>query len=176
VFDATRPLVFNAIPDLGAARPDFLDRALIVELQGIGSDVRRDERCLWREFDEVRSRILGALLDAVAAGLRKLPEMKLDQLPRMAYLAAWVTACEPSLGLVPGAFLKEYERSRINAQSLALEISPLYEQIEHWPGPAFAGPLLNCWLDSIDWSAMTPGARDAGPKPPMRSAMRLGEW
>jgi hypothetical protein len=28
VFDATRPLVFNAIPDLGAARPDFLDRAL----------------------------------------------------------------------------------------------------------------------------------------------------
>ena len=31
VFDATRPLVFNAIPDLGAACPDFLDRALIVD-------------------------------------------------------------------------------------------------------------------------------------------------
>jgi putative DNA primase/helicase len=30
IFDATRPLVFNAIPDLGTARPDFLDRALIV--------------------------------------------------------------------------------------------------------------------------------------------------
>jgi hypothetical protein len=25
IFDATRPLVFNAIPDLGAARPDFLE-------------------------------------------------------------------------------------------------------------------------------------------------------
>ena len=31
VFDATRPLVFNAIPDLGTARLDFLDRALVVE-------------------------------------------------------------------------------------------------------------------------------------------------
>ena len=26
IFDATRPLVFNAIPDLGTARPDFLDQ------------------------------------------------------------------------------------------------------------------------------------------------------
>ena len=31
VFDATRPLVFNAIPDLGATRPDFLDRSLIID-------------------------------------------------------------------------------------------------------------------------------------------------
>jgi hypothetical protein len=31
IFYATRPMVFNAIPDLSAARPDFLDRALIVE-------------------------------------------------------------------------------------------------------------------------------------------------
>jgi len=29
VFDAIRPMVFNAIADLGAARPDFLDRTLI---------------------------------------------------------------------------------------------------------------------------------------------------
>src|SRR5271163_422809 len=35
VFDATRPLVFNAIPDLGAARPDFLDRSLIIEFHDI---------------------------------------------------------------------------------------------------------------------------------------------
>src|ERR1700746_2043381 len=111
VFDVARPLVLNAIPDLGAARPDFLDRALIVELQGIRSDVRRDERCLWREFDEARPRILGALLDGLVAGRRRLPETKLDRPPRMADFAAWVSACEQSLGLVPGAFLKAYERS-----------------------------------------------------------------
>jgi hypothetical protein len=139
VFDATRPLVFNAIPDLGAARPDFLDRALIVELQGIRPDVRRDERCLWREFDEARPRILGTLLDALTVGLRRLPEMKLDQLPRMADFATWVSACEQSLGLVPEAFLKAYERSRIDAQSLALEVSPLYEPIRALVGTGFCG-------------------------------------
>ncbi len=43
IFDATRPLVFNAIPDLGTARPDFLDRALIVEFLSFTPEVRRDE-------------------------------------------------------------------------------------------------------------------------------------
>ena len=69
VFDATRPLVFNAIPDLGAARPDFLDRALIVEFNDIKPEQRRDERQFWSEFECVRPRILGALLDAVVVGL-----------------------------------------------------------------------------------------------------------
>src|SRR6202521_4969794 len=59
VFDATRPLVFNAIPDLGAARPDFLDRAVIVEFLEMKPEVRRDEVHFWREFEEVRPRILG---------------------------------------------------------------------------------------------------------------------
>src|SRR6202045_3354353 len=111
VFDATRPLVFNAIPDLGAARPDFLDRALIVELEGIRTDVRRNEMCLWREFDEARPRILGRLLDAPARGVRRLPEIKLGQLPRIGDFAAWVALCEESLGLLPGTFRKAYEKS-----------------------------------------------------------------
>jgi len=61
IFDATRPLVLNAIPDLGSARPDFLDRALIVEFLDLKPEMRRDEAQFWREFEEARSRILGAL-------------------------------------------------------------------------------------------------------------------
>ena len=99
IFDATRPLVFNAIPDLGAARPDFLDRALIVEFLDMKPEMRRDEAQFWREFEEARPRILGALLDAAAAGLRNLPNVTLDQLPRMADFAIWVSACERALGL-----------------------------------------------------------------------------
>jgi putative DNA primase/helicase len=48
IFDATRPLVFNAIPDLGTGRPDFLDRALITP------EIRRDEAQFWREFSQSR--------------------------------------------------------------------------------------------------------------------------
>ena len=67
IFDATRPLVFNAIPDLGTARPDFLDRALIVEFLSITPEMRRDEAEFWREFSELQPRIVGALLDAAVA-------------------------------------------------------------------------------------------------------------
>jgi len=59
-------MVFNAIADLGAARPDFLDRALIVESLDLKPGMRRDEAQFWREFEEARPRILGALLDAAS--------------------------------------------------------------------------------------------------------------
>jgi len=87
VFDATRPLIFNAIPDLGAARPDFLDRALIVEFSDIKPELRRDERQFWRDFERARPQIDGTLLDAVVAGLRNLPSISLERLPRMADFA-----------------------------------------------------------------------------------------
>ena len=129
IFDATRPLVFNAIPDLGTARPDFLDRALIVEFLSIKPETRRDEAQFWREFSEQQSRILGALLDAAVAGLRNLPQIKLDRPPRLADFTAWVTACEESLGLSRRAFQEAYERNRTDVQNLALEVSPLYEPL-----------------------------------------------
>jgi putative DNA primase/helicase len=64
IFEATRPLVFNAIPDLGTTRPDFLDRAMMVEFLGITPEMRRDEAQFRSKFSERRPRILGALLEA----------------------------------------------------------------------------------------------------------------
>ena len=139
IFDATRPLVFNAIPDLGTARPDFLDRALIVEFLSIKPETRRDEAQFWREFSERRPRILGALLDAAVAGLRNLPQVKLERPPRLADFTAWVTACEESLGLSRGAFPEAYERNRTDVQNLALEVSPLYEPLRELAGIPFRG-------------------------------------
>ena len=139
IFDATRPLVFNAIPDLGSARPDFLDRALIVEFLSIKPEILRDEAQFWREFSERQPRILGALLDAAVAGLRNLPQVKLDRPPRLADLTAWLTACEQTLGVSRGAFLEAYETNRTDVQNLALEASPLYESLRQLAGIPFRG-------------------------------------
>jgi hypothetical protein len=139
IFDATRPLVLNAIPDLGSARPDFLDRALIVEFLDIKPEVRRDEAQFWREFEQARPRILGALLDAVTAGLRNLPNVRLSQLPRMADFAIWVNACEESLGMKPGEALAAYHSNRVEAQNMALESSPLYEPVAKLAQEGFCG-------------------------------------
>ena len=139
VFDATRPLVFNAIPDLGTARPDFLDRALIVEFLDMKPEMRRDEAQFWREFEQARPRILGALLDAVAAGLGNLAAVTLDQLPRMADFAVWVSACERALGLERGEALEAYRANCADARNLALEASPVYEPLREVAQAGFSG-------------------------------------
>jgi hypothetical protein len=150
IFDATRPLVFNAIPDLGAARPDFLDRAVIVEFFDIAADTRRNEAEFWREFELTRPRILGALLDVVVAGLRKLPYVSLEQLPRMADFAIWVSACEEGLGMKAGEALSAYYSNRAEAHNLALESSLLFEPIFKLACEGFSGTVaelhsrLNC--------------------------------
>ncbi len=139
IFDATRPLVFNAIPDLGATRPDFLDRSLIIDFRDIEPKARRDERQFWRDFEAARPRVLGGLLDAVAIGLRRLPALALGQLPRMADFASWASACEEGLGIDRGEFLMVYQANRADARDLALESSPLHEPLRELAREGFRG-------------------------------------
>ena len=100
---------------------------------------RRDEGQFWREFEQVRPRILGALLDAAAAGLRNLPNVRLDEPPRMADFAIWVNACEDSLGMKPGEALTIYQANRAETRNLALESSPLYEPVAQLAREGFSG-------------------------------------
>ncbi len=151
IFDATRPLVFNAIPDLGTARPDFLDRALIVEFLSITPEMRRDEAQFWREFSQRRPRILGALLDAAVTGLRNLPQVRLDRPPRLADFALWVSACEEALGMEPGEAMAACQTNCAEARDLALEASPLYGPLAELAREGFTGTVaeLHARLDSM---------------------------
>ena len=141
IFDATRPLVFNAIPELGTARPDFLDRALIVEFMALPHELRRDEAHYWSEFSERQPRILGALLDAAVAGIRNLPQVRLERPPRLADFALWVSACEETLGMSRGEFRETYERNRTDVQNLTLEVSPLYAPLRLLAETVFRGTI-----------------------------------
>jgi hypothetical protein len=120
IFDAMRPVMVNGIEDL-AVRPDLLDRAITLTLPSIPDEERQDEKTLWRHFNEVQPGVLGALLDAVCAGLANLPRTRLMSMPRMADFAQWVVACEPVLPWKAGAFLAAYGENRGAANALALE-------------------------------------------------------
>ena len=74
-----------------------------------------------------------------AAGLRNLPNVRLDQLPRMADFALWVNACEESLGMKPGEALTAYSANRAETHNLALESSPLYEPVAKLAQEGFSG-------------------------------------
>ena len=90
LFDAARPVILNGIEDI-VERPDLADRALFLTLEPIPEERRRPEAELWAAFETERPRILGALLDAVVEGLKRLPETRLPKLPRMADFALWAT-------------------------------------------------------------------------------------
>ena len=122
IFESQRPVMFNGITDL-ATRSDLLDRSLLVVLSAIPEDQRRTERMLWAAFDKAKPKILGALLDAVVAGLAGEGTVKLARVPRMADFALWVTACECGLGWPAGRFIEVYTANRSSANDSAIEAS-----------------------------------------------------
>jgi len=110
LFQAARPILLNSIEDV-ISRPDLADRAILLTLSPIGDRRRRSERQIWRDFELARPRLLGALLDAAALGLRKLGNLQLKQLPRMADFALWAAACETAFWPA-GTFARAYQANR----------------------------------------------------------------
>jgi hypothetical protein len=124
LFDAKRPVLLNGIEDL-ATRGDLLERSLILTLPVIPEEKRRTEARFWSRFNKAKARILGALLDAICAGLKNRPNVKLERLPRMADFAKWIVSCEPGLGWEPHTFLDAYQSNARSANDLVLESSPV---------------------------------------------------
>ena len=138
VFKAQRPVIINGISDV-ASRADLLDRALLVDLPVIPETDRKYLEELWAEFYKHQPAILGALFDALAAGLKNFREVDLTgRLPRMADFARWAVATETALGMKEGSFMEAYAGSRENATETALEEAPiwrvLYELAKDYSG------------------------------------------
>ena len=123
LFDATRPVILNGIEDI-ITRPDLADRAILMMLEPIPEERRRPEQELWAAFEEERPRILGVLLDAVVEGLKRLPETRLEKLPRMADFALWATACETALWPT-GTFWSAYCGNRDEAVEGVIDADPI---------------------------------------------------
>jgi hypothetical protein len=92
-FDGQRPIVMNSIVDI-ATRPDLADRGLVATLEAIAADRRKTDRDVRDAFDKAAPHILGALLEAVAHGLKCESSVRLNRLPRMAdhVLISWYAA------------------------------------------------------------------------------------
>jgi hypothetical protein len=141
VLDACRPVVLTGIADL-ATRGDLRDRAITLDMEPIAAERRRTEADLWVAFEKVRPMILGAICDALACALRQVDEVSVDQLPRMADAARWISAAEVALAWTPGTFAAAYTRNRRESLAQARDDSPLVGPIlaliesGPWSGPA----------------------------------------
>jgi hypothetical protein len=141
LFDAARPVILNGIEEI-VTRPDLADRAVFLTLQPIPEEHRRPEQELWAGFAAARPRVLGALLDAVVHGLKRLPETRLERLPRMADFAIWATACEGALwpaGTFWSAYcgnLNEAVEGVIDADPIAAAVRAVMATRTVWTGKA----------------------------------------
>ncbi len=124
IIDVMRPVMINGIDEV-STRSDFLDRAVTLTLPSIGRGRRRTEEDVEAEFERRRPRIFGSLLTALSAALRKLPDIRIEDLPRMADFAKFGVAAEAGLGLPEGAFLRAYEENRRSTHDVALDASPI---------------------------------------------------
>ena len=174
LFQAARPILLNSIEDV-ISRPDLADRAILLTLSPIGDRRRRSERQIWRDFELARPRLLGALLDAAALGLRKLGNLQLKQLPRMADFALWAAACETAFWPA-GTFARAYQANRRAAIEDLIDVDPLAARIRQimancstWTGNA--SDLLRAGADLSDPGL--PGGAPAWPKNPRALAGRL---
>jgi hypothetical protein len=122
-------------------RPDLVDRSIFLTLERIPEGRRKLEKALWRDFDDKRSSILGALLDIISAGMRELPNLEPTAHPRMADFAHFVVACETARPWSPGTFMAAYSENiaaavavAINADIVGPEIVRFMEGRSEWFG------------------------------------------
>jgi hypothetical protein len=139
-FQATRPILLNGIC-INISRHDFLDRTINCKLERISSSQRRTEAQLLAALDEAHPRILGALCTATAEALKNKHSVEIEDVPRMADFAFWVTAAEPALPWENGKFLEYYRDNIAGTITVAVENDPvawaimkMANDVDDWEG------------------------------------------
>ena len=138
LFDAMRPLALNGIEDI-VSRPDLADRGLFLALAAILEAKRKTDQGMRTAIETARPAILGALLDAVARGLARVPGLTLPTLPRMADFAVWASACGDGALWPEGGFLLAFNANRAAAIGDVID------------GDAVASAVVKLMADAAEW-------------------------
>ena len=115
---AQQPVLLNGIDDL-LGRGDLADRAIVFRFLRIEPSKRRLEAQLLREFDRALPGILGAFLNRIVRTLANKDLPPLEEYPRLADLAQFVTASEDEG--TRGSFVRALFRNRAAQHEEAAE-------------------------------------------------------
>lgn len=172
IYSFKRCVGFNGI-NLGATKPDLLDRGLIIELERIDETKQLKPEDLWKKFEEIRPQLLGFILDVLVKVLEwknnvNRPQLVLDRLPRMAEFAEYGEMISRCMGNPGNLFIDAY-RKNIQLQSREVidssTIAPAIIQLmtrrndEDWIGSAtlllsdlkYDAEILNIDMKSKYW-------------------------
>ncbi|MCM3360935.1 hypothetical protein [Niallia sp. MER TA 168] len=134
-------------------RADLIDRSIIIELDRIPEDERKEERDVWEAFEKDRASIVGGALQALANAMAIYPSVKLNKLPRMADFTRWGYAIAEVLGYGGERFLQAYRKNRnqsneeaISSHPVAATVVALMKENQSWSGSVAS---LLCELERV---------------------------
>jgi hypothetical protein len=115
--------------DAGALRGDLGDRLVLVDLETI--DKRRSERALLDQHKKMRPRILGAFCTLLSRVLHTLPNVHLEEMPRMADFACVLAALDEIRGT---RSLATYLGQRERIADDVVQGDPVGSAVAEWLG------------------------------------------
>jgi hypothetical protein len=126
-----------------ATKPDLLDRSILIELQRISYNERKQDKELQLSFKWDKPYILGAIFSILSKALEIKKTLNLQLLPRMADFAYYGYAVAEVLGYGGGRFLQAY-RGNIKTQNyqviegnpVAVAMVEFMKDKEKWTGTA----------------------------------------
>jgi hypothetical protein len=145
IYRLLRPIGINGI-NVVAQKPDLLDRSLLIGLEQIPDDKRRQLKEVQEKFRQDLPLILGGLLDTIVKALN-MPEPKLDRTYRMADFLSCGYRIAEALGSSGENFLQAYGENIREAAEEAVRADILAEvllefleasQKQGWEGTATA--------------------------------------
>lgn len=119
-----RFIVLNGI-NVVATRPDLLDRSILLELERIPPNERKEEKVLREEFEKDKPIILGAIFETLSKAMSIYDKIELNNLGRMADFTRWGYAIAEVSGIGGYKFLEAYLNNQNNANIEALESHPV---------------------------------------------------
>lgn len=128
IYHFQRTIALNGINQV-VYKSDLLDRSILLNLERISPEKRKDIQTFWTDFEHDKPMILGAIFDVLAKALAIYPTVKLDRLPRMADFARWGYAIAEAAGYGGQEFTEAYSRNIEVQHDEAIEANPIAQVI-----------------------------------------------
>jgi hypothetical protein len=140
IFEMMRAVGFNGI-NVIATRSDLLERMLSLRLDLIDKRKRRKLKEIRKEFQRILPYLLGFIFDNLVEVLKRMGEVNLQELPRMADFAEMCELIARCLGYPPMRFSEAYSRNiglsneeAINSNLVANVIVNILQTQAAWTG------------------------------------------
>jgi DNA polymerase, archaea type len=129
IYNYKRCLMINGINN-SLTEPDALDRSILTEFARILPEQRKEEAEIEAQFEQMRPKLLGYILDTLVRTLQIKSTIKLSNLPRMADFTVWGEAIARAMGYKPMEFVNAYNENIGRQNVEAIESNPLAQAVE----------------------------------------------